>query len=191
MPPSRQPNRMPKPWNSEPSRKRDRVISCSPQPIHRNCLLKAKPFSSWRAIIVQIQSRVVGKNLYSRAHDEEQQEKIEKVLQPQPQRKTLVSGFRCNKTWIFCYERLNNRQSINLPGNAKHRDCPREDHGDQPENAEPTIADPKLRYDATLRGIPVIGIYRISSLANLSLKWFRYLLVDWRLSHGVFYSQLI
>src|SRR5215471_4013891 len=85
---------MPKSRNAQPARNRHCIIFCGPENERsvtlaesgsfRNRMLKAEPFSAWRAIPVEIQTRMIRENLNSRTHNESHQEQVEHMVKAKP-----------------------------------------------------------------------------------------------------------
>ena len=88
MPPAREADRVAKPRQPDLRRQADRVLLRRPQRIGRHRLLDAKPVPAGRRVARPVQPRMIGEDLHAGADDEDQQEQIEEVLQPQPDRET-------------------------------------------------------------------------------------------------------
>src|SRR5262249_7830433 len=93
-------DRMPKSRNAQPARNRHGIIFGSPENERwgtlaesgsfRNRMLKAEPFSAWRAIPVEIQTRMFRENLNSRTHDESHQEQVEHMVKAKREREPFI-----------------------------------------------------------------------------------------------------
>src|SRR5215831_10882305 len=93
-------DRMAKSRDTQPARNRHSIIFGSPEHepsgtlaetgSFRNRMLKAEPFTAWRAIPVEIQTRMVRENLNPRTHDESHQKQVEHMVKAKPQRESFV-----------------------------------------------------------------------------------------------------
>src|SRR5579872_4429574 len=128
------------------------VVRGPPHPVIRNRMQKAEPVGFRRAIPVPIKARMVREDLNARPDDEEHEEHIEEVLDPQPQREAAV-----NRRRRLGYARIA-RDELLKPGGRVETlaDRDSEDQNDQGDRYDPQDVDPSLA-DADSRRLAPLG----------------------------------
>ena len=152
VPPAREADRMAKPRQADLAREADRVLLRRPERIGRHRVLDAKPVPAGRRVARPVQTRMIGQDLDAGTDDEDQQEQIEEVLQPQPDRETRrhVRVRRLDRPGVPRDEVLNRR----LAAQAL-RDGDRDDQQQKPDRQQPEQVEPPGATDAHPRRDPV------------------------------------
>src|SRR5512142_2724852 len=88
MPPACKSYRMPDSRNAEPARDRHRIILRGPKAVPRDIMLEAKPLPTRGRVPSNVEARVIRQDLNPGADDKQHKERVQKVLCPQPERKT-------------------------------------------------------------------------------------------------------
>ena len=86
VPPASEPDGVPDTGQPDLAGQANRVLLRRPQRIGRYRLLNAEPVPAGGAVARPVQAWVVGEDLQARTDDEDQQEQIEEVLHPDPDR---------------------------------------------------------------------------------------------------------
>src|SRR5262249_16886065 len=100
------------------SPKNERSAALAESGSFRNRMLKAQPFSAWRAIPVEIQTRMVRENLNSRTHDKSHQEQVEHMVKTKPQGQSFICTAE-RLAWIARDKFLHGGQRVQL--DSHHR----------------------------------------------------------------------
>jgi hypothetical protein len=153
MPPTRKTDRVPNPGEAEPSRQRDRIVFGRPRPlgrfllhpVARNRAAQSQPLPAGFAPGIELQTRVVGQNLYSGPNDEQHEQQVEEVQDAKPHRKSgRDRRLKASLPGIGFDEVLDSRVGAqmlcNRDGDDQQRDADRND----PQRADPASADAHL-----------------------------------------------
>src|SRR5262249_19792332 len=172
-------DRMSKSRNAKPARNRHGIIFCSPENERwgtlaesgsfRNRMLKAEPFSAWRAIPVEIQTRMVRENLNSRTHDESHQEQVEYMVKAKPQRESFI----CTAERLARIARdkfLYGGQRAQLDSHPQCQNQRNESYGEQPQNIEPPLANSDSRGGPITRPRPLPHPHLLLSASYLCFQ---------------------
>src|SRR5579872_3299344 len=153
------------------------VVRGPPHPVIRNRMQKAEPVGFRRAIPVPIKARMVREDLNARPDDEEHEEHIEEVLDPQPQREAAV-----NRRRRLGYARIA-RDELMKPGGRVQTLADRDpkDQNDErdrydPQDVDPSLAQPDSGHLAPLRRQPAARRYAAARLGQtcfegIPLSW--------------------
>ena len=142
---------MAKPRQTDLRREADRVLLGRPERVGGHRVLDAKPVPAGRRVARPVEARMIGQDLDAGADDEDQQEQIEEVLQPQPGRETRrrFGVRRLDGPGIPRDEVLNRRLAAQSLRDGDRDDQKQEADRQQPEQVEPPgAADTYARRDA-------------------------------------------
>src|SRR5262249_10956987 len=149
VPPPGETDRVPNSRNAQPARNRHGIIFGSPENERsgtlaesgsfRNRMLKAEPFSAWRAIPVPIQTRMIRENLNSRTDNKQHQERVEQGVKRKPPGKPFI--FPAGRLAGIARDKfLPGWQRAQLVSPRRCQNQPDESYWQQPQNIEPPLA---------------------------------------------------
>ena len=150
VPPAREADRVTKPRQTDLRREADRVLLGRPERIGRDRVLDAKPVPAGRRVARPVEARMVGQDLHAGTDNEDQQEQIEEVLQPQPDRETRrrVGVRRRERSGVPGDEMLHRRLGAETLRDRNRDDQQQKSDRQQPEQVEPSgAADADARSD--------------------------------------------
>ena len=129
----------------------DGVLLRRPQRVGGNRFLDAEPVAARGAVPGPVQPRMIAEDLQSGADDEDQQEQVEEVLNPDPDRQSRMAyGVgRRDGARIAGDEVLHRRHVTQALGGRDRDDQDHESDRQQPQQVEPpALSDPDARRDA-------------------------------------------